>query len=109
MWPVRHCRRNRYVCVYQPLQPIFQAITHNHDSSLTGVYVREIKQSKTQPLARYQPEHPLADEQGYVYVPNIDPVAQMVDLISTSRNYQAGVEVLNTAKELTLATLSLGH
>jgi len=95
--------------VYKPLQPIFQAVIHSHDNSLTGVHVREIKQSKTPPLARYQPNHPLADEQGYVYVPNIDPVAQMVDLISTSRNYQAGIEVINTAKELTLATLSLGR
>jgi len=94
---------------YRPVQPVFQAVTHPEDPSLTGVHVREIQRSAAEPLARYQPDHPLADEQGYVYAPAIDPVAQMVDLISTSRNYQAGVEILNTARELTLSTLSLGR
>ena len=56
-----------------------------------------------------RPNHPLADADGYVYSADIDPVAQMVNLISTSRNYQAGVEMLNTAKELALATLSMGR
>ncbi len=44
------------------------------------------------------------DADGYIYQPDVDPVAQMVNLISTSRNYQAGVEMLTTAKELALAT-----
>jgi len=53
--------------------------------------------------------HPLADGDGYIYQPDVDPVAQMVNLISTSRNYQAGVEMLTTAKELALATLTMGR
>ena len=95
--------------VYKPLEPIFQAVTSRQDPRLTGVQVKEITQSEAPPLQRYEPDHPLADAQGYVYSPNIDPVAQMVNLISTSRNYQAGVEMLTTAKELTLATLSMGR
>ena len=94
---------------YKPLEPIFQAVTSRQDQRLTGVQVKEITQSEAPPLQRYEPDHPLADAQGYVYSPNIDPVAQMVNLISTSRNYQAGVEMLTTAKELTLATLSMGR
>ena len=94
---------------YKPLEPIFQAVTSRQDPRLTGVQVKEITQSEAPPLQRYEPDHPLADAQGYVYSPNIDPVAQMVNLISTSRNYQAGVEMLNTAKELTLATLTMGR
>ena len=94
---------------YKPLEPIFQAVTSRQDPRLTGVQVKEITQSEAPPLQRYEPDHPLADAQGYVYSPNIDPVAQMVNLISTSRNYQAGVEMLTTAKELTLATLSMGR
>ena len=94
---------------YKPLEPIFQAVTSRQDPRLTGVQVKEISQSEAPPLQRYEPDHPLADAQGYVYSPNIDPVAQMVNLISTSRNYQAGVEMLTTAKELTLATLSMGR
>ena len=94
---------------YKPLEPIFQAVTSRQDPRLTGVQVKEITQSEAPPLQRYEPDHPLADAQGYVYSPNIDPVAQMVNLISTSRNYQAGVEMLTTAKDLTLATLSMGR
>ena len=94
---------------YKPLEPIFQAVTSRQDPRLTGVQVKEITQSEAPPLQRYEPDHPLADAQGYVYSPNIDPVAQMVNLISTSRNYQAGVEMLTTAKELTVATLSMGR
>ncbi len=95
--------------VYKPLEPIFQAVTSREDPRLTGVQVKEINQSEAPPIMRYEPHHPLADDKGYVYAPDIDPVAQMVNLISTSRNYQAGVEMLNTAKELTLATLSMGR
>lgn len=94
---------------YKPLEPIFQAVTSREDPRLTGVQVKQITRSEAPPLQRYEPNHPLADADGYVYSPNIDPVAQMVNLISTSRNYQAGVEMLNTAKELTLATLTMGR
>lgn len=94
---------------YRPIEPVFQARAHGQDASLTGVQVKQITQSDAPPIARYEPGHPLADEQGYVYAPNVDPVAQMVNLISASRSYQAGVEVLNTAKELALATLTMGR
>lgn len=95
--------------VYKPLEPIFQAVTSRTDPNLTGVQVKEISQSDAAPIKRYEPNHPLADGEGYVYSPDVDPVAQMVNLISTSRNYQAGVEMLSTAKELALATLTMGR
>ena len=95
--------------VYKPLEPVFQAQASGTDPALTGVRVREIAQSEAPPVRRYEPGHPLADADGYVFSPDVDPVAQMVNLISTSRNYQAGVEMLTTAKELTLATLSMGR
>ena len=95
--------------VYKPLEPVFQAQASGTDPALTGVRVREIAQSEAPPVRRYEPGHPLADGDGYVYAPDVDPVAQMVNLISASRNYQAGVEVINTAKELALATISMGR
>ncbi|KAF1718920.1 flagellar basal body rod protein FlgC [Pseudoxanthomonas wuyuanensis] len=95
--------------VYKPIEPVFQARPLNADGSLTSVQVKEIAQSEAPPVKRYQPGHPMADAEGYVYAPDVDPVAQMVNLISASRGYQAGVEVLNTAKELALATLSMGR
>ncbi len=95
--------------VYKPLEPIFQAVTSREDPNITSVQVKEIRESDAPPIKRYEPNHPLADADGYVYSADIDPVAQKVNLISTSRNYQAGVEMLNTAKELALATLSMGR
>ena len=94
---------------YKALEPVFQAVTSPTDRNVTTVQVKQIQQSQAPPIQRYEPDHPLADGNGYVYAPDIDPVAQMVNLISTSRNYQAGVEVLNTAKDLTLATLNMGR
>lgn len=94
---------------YKPLEPVFQAVASPTDRNVTTVQVKEVRQSEAAPVQRYQPDHPLADGNGYVYAPDIDPVAQMVNLISTSRNYQAGVEVLNTAKDLALATLNMGR
>ncbi|HEY0335315.1 MAG TPA: flagellar basal body rod protein FlgC [Stenotrophomonas sp.] len=94
---------------YKPLEPIFQAQPNAQDPTLTGVRVKEVTTTDAPPIKRYEPGHPLADGDGYVYSPDVDPVAQMVNLISASRNYQAGVEVLNTAKELALATLTMGR
>lgn len=94
--------------VYKAKQPVFSADPVAADPSLAGVRVTSVQESTAAPLKRYEPSHPLADAQGYVYAPNVDPVAQMVDMISASRSYQADVEVLNTAKELAVATLGLG-
>jgi len=94
---------------YRPIEPIFKAHKHTDDVSLTGVRVKEITQSDAPPIMRYEPGHPLADDNGYIYAPDVDPVAQMVNLISASRSYQADVEVLNTAKELAMSTLSMGR
>lgn len=96
--------------VYKPVEPVFR--TQSLDPALPGVggvRVMRIEQSQAEPLKRYEPGNPLADEQGYVYAPDIDPVAQMVNMISASRAYQADVEMLNTTKELALATLNVGR
>jgi len=56
-----------------------------------------------------QAKHPLADAQGYISMPNVDPVAETVNMIAASRSYQANVEVLNTAKSLMQKTLTIGQ
>ncbi len=94
---------------YRARQPVFAATPLADDPTLQSVRVAGVQQSDAPAIKRYQPGHPMADAEGYVYAPDIDPVAQMVDLISASRGYQAGVEVLNTAKELALATLTMGR
>lgn len=95
--------------VYRAKQAVFAATPVAGNPSLQSVQVTGVIESDAAPIKRYQPGHPMADAEGYVHAPDIDPVAQMVDLISASRGYQAGVEVLNTAKELAMATLNLGR
>lgn len=94
--------------VYRPLHPLFSANPVAGQPGLATVQVDGVTESDAAPLRRYEPGHPLADGDGYVYAPDIDPVAQMVDMISASRSYQANVEVFNTAKELAMATLNMG-
>jgi len=95
--------------VFRAKQPVFSTEAVAGNPALAGVQVKEVSESTAAPLKRYEPGHPLADPQGYVYAPDIDPVAQMVDLISASRSYQANVEVFNSAKELAMATLNMGR
>jgi flagellar basal-body rod protein FlgC len=95
--------------VFRAKQPVFSAEPVAGNPALAGVQVDQVSESTAAPIKRYEPGHPLADAQGYVYAPDIDPVAQMVDLISASRSYQANVEVFNSAKELALATLNMGR
>ena len=94
--------------VYRAKQPVFTAQPVAGSPGLAGVQVTEVLESTAAPTKRYEPGHPLADGEGYVYAPAIDPVTQMVVLISASRSYQANVEVFNTAKELAMATLGMG-
>jgi len=94
---------------YKARHPVFQAIPLGEDPAIRGVRVADIVESKAAPIKRYEPGHPQADADGFVYAPNIDPVAQMVNMISASRSYQASVEMLNTAKELAVATINIGR
>ena len=57
----------------------------------------------------YDPKHPLADAKGYVTMPNVNVVEEMVNMISASRSYQNNADVMNTAKTLLLKTLQLGQ
>ena len=95
--------------VFRAKQPVFRAEAVPDQPGQAGVYVVAVRESDAAPRKRYEPGHPLADAQGYVYAPAVDSVAQMVDLISASRSYQANVEVFNSAKELALATLNMGR
>jgi flagellar basal-body rod protein FlgC len=74
-----------------------------------GVKVTGVVEDQS-PLRRvYDPSHPMADSTGYVSMPNVDAVAETVNMISASRSYQANVEVLNTAKSMMQKTLTIGQ
>ncbi len=74
-----------------------------------GVQVSGVETSNSPPEKRFQPGHPMADEQGYVYAPNVNPVEEMANMISAARSYQSNLEVVSTAKTLLLHTLNLGR
>jgi len=95
--------------VYRAKHPVFQAIMGDGDPSTAKVNVTGIAQSQAAPETRYDPGNPLADAQGNVYAPNVNVVEEMADMISASRSYQNNVEVLNTSRDMMLATLKLGQ
>jgi flagellar basal-body rod protein FlgC len=97
--------------VYKAKHPLFEAIRSagGANAATSGVNVRGIVEAQGAPSARYEPGNPLADVNGYVYAPNVNTVEEMVDMISASRSYQNNVEVMNTAKDMMLATLRLGQ
>lgn len=96
---------------YKARHPVFKAVQAALGDSATGqaVLVEGITQSQEQGEARYEPGNPLANADGYVYGSNVNVVEEMVDMISASRSYQNNVEVMNTSKEMMLATLKLGQ
>ena len=79
------------------------------DEPGVGVRVLDVIQSQAAPAKRYQPDHPLADATGYVYGSNVNTVEELTNMISASRSFQGNVEVMTTARELVLKTLTLGH
>ena len=97
--------------VYRARQPIFSSFqeTLADQSGVTGVRLNGIVESSAPLQVRYQPEHPEADENGNVYVSNVNTVEEMVNMISASRSYKNNVDIINTTKDLLLQTLSLGR
>lgn len=83
----------------------------NQDSidplSLRGVGVKEIIDSKDKPILKYEPEHPDANQDGYVAYPNINPVIEMVDLMEAMRSYEANVASFKTQKDMDTKTLDI--
>lgn len=74
-----------------------------------GVEVKGIVESDAPLQKRYQPYHPMADEEGYVLYPNVNVVEEMTDMMSSSRSYQMNVEMMKTAKQMLQRTLTLGQ
>lgn len=97
---------------YKARQVIFQSKaigTQPGDQQMPGVRVSQVIEDSAPLRKVYDPKHPLADEQGYVSMPNVNPVDEMVNMISASRSYQSNVEIMNTAKSLLQKTLQLGN
>jgi len=97
--------------VYRSRQPVFAAVMQGLNSEQASVPVRVsgIVESKAEPLQQYSPDHPKADENGFIYKSNVNSIEAMTNMMSASRSYQNNVEVFNTSKQLLLKTLALGQ
>lgn len=97
---------------YKARQVVFQmapAAAQSAPPVVGGVRVAAVVESNAPARMQHDPSHPLADAQGYVAMPNVDVVAETVNMISASRSYQANVEVINTTKNLMSRTLTIGQ
>lgn len=96
---------------YKARQPVFSALMADQfdTSQGIGVQVLGIVEKDTPLRQEYNPGHPLANEEGYVFMPNVNVVEEMTNMISASRSFQTNVEVMNTAKQMLLRALSLGQ
>jgi flagellar basal-body rod protein FlgC len=92
---------------YRAKQVVFKA--QAVEGGGLGVRVTQVVDSAAPLRMTYDPANPAANEQGYVLMPNVNVVEEMVNMISASRSYQNNAEVMNTAKSLLMKTLSIGQ
>lgn len=93
---------------YKARQVVFQTQLVDAEQGTAGVRVAQVIEDEAAPRRIHDPDHPLADADGYVTMSNVNVVEEMVNMISASRSYQTNVDVMNTAKSLLLKTLQLG-
>ncbi|MDB5685434.1 MAG: flagellar basal-body rod protein FlgC [Rhizorhabdus sp.] len=91
---------------FRAIKPIFSSVTDS--PGVATVKVDSVVASNIEPTKRYDPNHPKADKDGNVWEAGVDSAAELVEMMETARQYQNNVQVLQTAKTLTLDTLRLG-
>jgi flagellar basal-body rod protein FlgC len=103
------------VAVYKSRSPVFASVYHSslvqagqHDLTGASVRVQDVIESGSA-VRRYEPHHPLAERDGYVWYPDVNVVEQMADMMSASHNFETGVDVLNNVKSMQQSLLKLGE
>ncbi|AXS81704.1 MULTISPECIES: flagellar basal body rod protein FlgC [Marinobacter] len=107
---------------YRARKPVFSAVQQSllnpgqggmpmaaDEGPGAGVRVEGIVESDAELQMRYEPHHPAANEDGYVFYPNVNVVEEMADMMSSSRSFQMNVDVMNTAKSMMQRILTLGQ
>ena len=112
---------------YRARQPVFEAVYRQEQAAAggnagdagagvagigeasTGVRVRDIVESEAPLQQQYNPDHPMANEEGYIFKPNVNPMEEMANLISAQRSYESNLEVFNSAKQMYMRTLQMGR
>ncbi|HEY2685271.1 MAG TPA: flagellar basal body rod protein FlgC [Steroidobacteraceae bacterium] len=101
--------------IYRARHPVFQSIMDESAASFdgedagVGVRVAGVVESNTPPTMRYAPENPLANKDGYVFTSNVNSIEEMTNMISANRSFSTNVEAINTARDLLLKTIAMGH
>jgi flagellar basal-body rod protein FlgC len=101
--------------VYRARHVVFQTMMDHSDTSAdgegasAGVRVLGIVESNTPPTARFEPNNPEANKDGYVYSSNVNSIEEMTNMISANRSFATNVECINTARDLLLKTIAMGH
>jgi flagellar basal-body rod protein FlgC len=101
--------------VYRARHPVFQTMMDDSEQGFdgedatAGVRVLGVVESTTPPTMRYQPDHPLANKDGYVYMSNVNSIEEMTNMISANRSFATNIDAINTARDLLLKTISMGH
>ncbi|MBT9432642.1 flagellar basal body rod protein FlgC [Candidatus Sodalis endolongispinus] len=93
---------------YRAKQVVFQ-LDAAPGQPVGGVRVSQVLDDPSPWRLVYDPGHPLADDKGYIKMPNVNRVAEMVNTLSASRSYQANVEVINSARSMMMKTLAMGQ
>ena len=94
---------------YRQRQVVFSEVKLPGKTVASGVTVSLVVEDRSVPKKMYDPKHPAADDNGYVYYPNVNPAEEMVNMLSATRSYQTNVETMNASKMMLLKTLTLGQ
>ncbi len=97
---------------YRAREPVFSAVydrSREGFQASVGVKVAAVVENRSPLQQEYRPDHPMANEDGYIFKPNVDVIGQMANMISASRSYQSNVEVFNTSKRMLMRTLAMGQ
>jgi flagellar basal-body rod protein FlgC len=102
-------RRKEAIFTARPLEGSFKKILSDRlNRQLSIVKVDRVLEDSNQPVMKYDPQHPDADEKGYVAMPNINVMEEMVNMISATRGYEANVTALKAAKDMASRALEIG-
>ena len=92
---------------YKRLDPVFEAVPLDDVSGAAGVRVSEVKADPSEGATVYMPGHPDADERGFVRMPNVNPVHEVVNLLSAQRGYEANASAADTVKTMAQRALDI--
>ena len=103
--------------VYRARHPVFQSMVADaggfglpdDDAASVGVKVMGVVESQAPAQMQYQPGHPLANKDGYIFSSNVNSIEEMTNMISASRSFQTNIDAMNTARDLLLKTISMGR